>query len=103
MSFWITHWWGAQEHEPALERLDELYAELLVADAEHPDVAVQHESGWCLSAFGSGLLVWENVENGEPAHLRGVAREKTLELWRALARGDIAAIQQERWQPGYGS
>src|SRR4051812_48452962 len=31
-------------------------------DDEHPDVWIDHESGWGLSSFSSGLPVWENSE-----------------------------------------
>jgi hypothetical protein len=77
--------------------------ELDVHDEEHPDVALTHESEWCLSAFEGGLLVWENLERGEPRHMRDVPRDKVLRLWLALSRGDLSAIEKEPWLPGYGS
>jgi hypothetical protein len=53
------------DRDPPLEALDALILELGEPDdPEHPDVAVQHETGWTLSAFGSGLILWENVEDG---------------------------------------
>jgi hypothetical protein len=50
------------ERDPPIARLRELLQSLDIDDKEHPDVALTHESGWCLSAFPSGLLVWENDE-----------------------------------------
>ena len=42
--------------------IDPVLAELdTPIDEEHPDVAFSHETEWTLSAFPSGLLVWENV------------------------------------------
>jgi hypothetical protein len=76
--------------------------ELDTPDAEHPDASLTHESGWSLSAFQSGRLVWENVEEGEPRHMLGVSRERTLHLWLLLARGDLATIEGEAWLAGYG-
>ncbi len=102
MAFHITHIHGASESDPLLESLDTLYDELKESDNEHTDVSVTHESGWCLAAFKSGLLNWENVEDGEPQHMRGVDREQTLRLWRQLASGNIDEIDQENWQDGYG-
>ena len=55
-----------------------------------------------LSAFGGGLLIWENVETGAPRHMKNVSRDKVLQLWIALSRGDIASIEKESWLPGYG-
>lgn len=102
MSYWVNHLMGNSEELP-LDALPSLYAELSEADGEHTDVSVTHETEWCLSAFGSGLLVWENVAGeGEPKYMSSVPREKVLELWRKLADGNIAEIDQEPWQPGYG-
>jgi hypothetical protein len=71
-------------------------------DDEHPDVSLTHESEWCLSAFQGGLLVWENLEEGEPRHMTGVSRSDVRRLWAALADGDIARVDEEQWVPGYG-
>ncbi len=102
MAFHITHRHGAMESSPPLSKLPELYAELLVQDQEHPDVSVTHESEWCLSAYPSGLLIWENVEDGNhPRHMKGVPKEKVIELWSKLAKGELKAIDEEPWLEGY--
>ena len=59
MSFTVTHRTGETESNPPLTRLRELVSQLDLEDAEHPDVAVSHDSGWTLSAFPDGLVVWE--------------------------------------------
>jgi hypothetical protein len=80
----------------------ELLAELDRRDPEHPDTWLTHESGWTLTAFESGLLVWENPElPGAPRHQVGVSRDKALNLWLNLSRREIAAIEQEPWCPGH--
>jgi hypothetical protein len=45
-----------------------------------------------LGAFPSGRLVWENVEDEEdnPRHMVQISRERVLDLWLKLARGDLA-------------
>lgn len=102
MSFTITHRMGDMESDPPLDRLRALIGELDADDPEHPDVAVSHESGWTLSAYSDGLVVWENVEEGDdPRHLRGVARERLLDLFTAVAQGDLDAVEKEAWLPGY--
>jgi len=104
MAFCASDRWGATESNPSVGRLRELLQSLDIDDQEHPDVTLKHETEWCLSAFRSGLLVWENVEDeaGNPRHMTGVPREKVLGLWIKLARGDIAAVEAEPWLPGYG-
>jgi hypothetical protein len=92
------------ETNPSVGRLRELLQSLDIDDEEHPDVALKHETEWCLSAFPSGLLIWENVEAEEsnPRHMPCVPREKVLDLWVKLAQGDVAAVEAEPWLRGYG-
>lgn len=84
--------------------LDPLVAELDGPDdAEHPDVSVTHESGWALSAFPSGLLVWENIDSDGPgAHRASVDRIEVRRLFGLLARDDVGAVASFGWEPGYG-
>lgn len=81
--------------------LPSLLDELQTADAEHGDVALTHESEWCISVSRSGYVTFENLEQGEPRHMRGVSRDKILDLWARLARGDIESLETEAWIPGY--
>src|SRR5207249_10638984 len=51
LMFGILHTDGSGEDNPPVERLSDLYDELLSADREHGDVSVIHDdSGWCMSA-----------------------------------------------------
>jgi len=59
-----------------------------------------HDTGWTLSVFESGLVIWDNLDCGEPRHQVGISRQKALELWLKLLRGEIEAIEQEPWRPG---
>jgi hypothetical protein len=104
MAFCAYSRWGGSESNPSIERLRELLQSLDINDPEHPDVALKHETEWCLSAFRSGLLVWENVEADadNPRHMTDVPREKVLCLWVKLAQGDIAAVEAEPWLTGCG-
>ena len=72
-------------------------------DSEHPDVSVTHESGWSLSAFSSGRLMWENVEaDTAVGHRVAVDRDEVLRLFRLLASDDVDAVASSGWDPGYG-
>ncbi|MGH3117437.1 MAG: hypothetical protein ACRDQ2_10065 [Gaiellales bacterium] len=102
MPYTITHTSGAMDQDPPVSALRVLVDELASADVEHPDVAVADESGWALSAFKDGRVVWENVEEDvEPRHLEGVDRERLVTMFEALARGDVASIEANSWMPGY--
>lgn len=105
MTFYVTNRMGEMFTNPPRSVVTQVLTELdQIDDPEHPDVALAHESGWTLSAFPEGLLIWENVESdNEPEHMAGASRAKTEELWLALAAGDLATVEREPWQPGYGS
>jgi hypothetical protein len=103
VAFHVYHRYGACDSNPSLDSFYALYDELAAEDDEHPSVSVEHESAWSLGAYGGGLLVWENVEDGEPTHKTGVSRADVLRLWRLLANGEIDAVASESWQSGYGS
>ena len=104
MAFTITHRWGAMESDPPLEAIITLLEELDAEDDEHPDVAVSHESGWTLSIFPSGRMIWENVEGDEePRHRTGVGRDEARRLLSALAAGRMDEVDAAAgWQSGYG-
>src|SRR6266576_3090300 len=100
MSYHVNRRWGETDDTPSVQQMRDALAELDIEDVEHPDVALIHESGWCLGAFPSGLLIWEHLEGNEPRHMRGMSRERVLELWQMLARGEFAAIDTEPWESG---
>lgn len=102
MAFHARGRWGGSEFNPPIERLREFLKELDSEDSEHPDVSLTHETGWCLSLFSSGLLVWENLEyaGDNSRHMNGVSRDKVLALWLKLAEGDLVAIEAEPWLRG---
>jgi hypothetical protein len=102
MSFFVTSRWGEDRSNVSVDHMRRVLQELDVRDDEHGSVSLTHESGWCLGAFERGVLVWENVEEGEPRHLRFADREYVLKLWQALACGDLERVEREPWLPGYG-
>jgi len=102
--FGIIHTDGSSENDPPLSSLPTLFDELLTADREHGDVAVIHdESAWSLSAHRDGRIVFERLgTKGESArHMIPVPKERVLELWSRLIRGDIQALLSEPWVSGY--
>jgi hypothetical protein len=82
-------------------RFGELLDELSMADSEHPDVSITHDSERCLSFSKGGLVTLENLEEGEPVHRADVDRDECLNLMRALADGDLESVQAGPWKPGY--
>lgn len=104
MSYFAYDRMGSTVPSPDVDQRRRLLDSLGVEDPEHPDVSLTHESGWCISAFPSGLIVFENVETGEgPWHMRSVPAARTLELWEALAAGKHLELLSLSWVAGYGS
>jgi hypothetical protein len=100
----LTHRSGAMTQYDDAHDLRALVAELDDAgDAEHPDVAVTHPSGWSLSAFPSGRVVWENVEGDSPVSHRFAVRDEVQRLFELLVRGDLDSVRGLGWQSGYGT
>ena len=101
--FSIRHTDGSSERNPSFDSLSDLYDELLVADEEHGDVSLTHESGWFLAAYRGGRLILEHYDDGGGRHVFPVSKERVLSLWQQLAEGDIdGVIKAEPWVPGYG-
>ena len=104
MAYHTTDSWGVTEINPPVEMQRALLAELNEAgDADHPDVSLIHDSGWCLTYHKNGNLVLENLgddedEEGTVRILRTVDPERVLELWSRLARGQVRALFSEPWE-----
>jgi len=101
MVFHVTSRWGGDESNATVDRMRAILDELDADDEEHCSVSLTHESEWCLGAYPGGLLVWENLEDGEPRHMNGVPRARVLQLWIQLSEGSIDVIESEAWLPGY--
>ena len=104
MKYHVNRRWGDSDDEPSVAMMRDALGELDVEDAEHPDVSLIHESGWCLEAYPSGLLIWESLadRNAAPRHMREVSRQRVLEMWLWLSQGDLTRIEAEPWNPGCG-
>jgi hypothetical protein len=103
MTYRATDRMGASIPEPSEKKMKESLSSLSRFDPEHPDVSLIHESEWSLSVFGSGLVVFENVETDEgPWHMISVPVSDTLKLWHLLAEGNLDELKQFPWVSGYG-
>ena len=103
MTYFVQTRWGDSEDTPTEARMREILAELDTSDPEHPDTWLSHESGWTLSIFEGGLVVWENPELEEgPRYQQHVSRDEALRMWLFLSRGAFDQIESLLWTEGYG-
>ncbi|MER7541242.1 hypothetical protein ABTX77_41885 [Streptomyces sp. NPDC097704] len=104
MSITFTHRDGGMEGGTEAD-IPSLIAELDgPINDEHPDVSVtDDESSWTVSAFQDGTLVLENLDdsNVQPCHLQQVSRAEMIRVMVMLVHGDLPALQQLDWTPGY--
>lgn len=103
MGYHVSHRYGAMNSDPGIHTFPELLAELKTRphDEEHGQVSVTSDTEWCIAVSLSGTVTFENLQSGDPRHMKQVPENKILELWRLLAEGDVASIEQEPWLPGY--
>ncbi|MFE4534508.1 hypothetical protein ACFRKB_05445 [Streptomyces scopuliridis] len=76
MTYFMYDTMGEEFDEPNEARIREILNELSNADEEHPDVSLQHESGWSLSVFPDKFVRWQNVESSQPEPV-----DATLASW----------------------
>ncbi len=94
---------GISELNPDSKKMLELLTRLDepgMAEAEHPDVSLVHDSsGWSLSVFPSGVVTFENLddEDNPPRFMTGVTRHEALQLWLELSRGEIEQVNSRPW------
>jgi len=102
MSYHTTDVWGVTEIMPDAATMRMVLRSLDDADiADHPDVALVHESGWSLTYGAGGVLVWENYsepDTGYPRYMHVDSETRVLELWQMLAAGKIAELERLPWR-----
>lgn len=105
MAFTITHVDGRMTGgEPGVE-FDALIEELRLADDDHPDIAVSHETGMTVSVFRGGLVVVEDVEDvdgGEPRSAHARDRDELILILEAVASGRFSDLDGlATWHPWF--
>ncbi len=95
----MRHWYGNQEEIESFLALAPLLSELDDADPEHPDVSVENEQGWGISAYRGINLVLENVEGRRTGvrRLRGLSREEAVRVLALFVADDWGRLLALAW------
>jgi hypothetical protein len=81
------------------EVIERLVEELATADTEHTDVSIADQSGWALSAYADGRMMWENFEEGDDQFIMtNVPRDEVVRLFEMVAAGEIDRLKELRWE-----
>lgn len=99
--FGVLHMDASGDEDPPIESLSALYDELWSSGIMDGNVAVIHDSGWCISAHRDGRVTFEHLSEGGERHMRPIPKLRVLELWQRLIDGDITHLLHEPWIFGY--
>jgi hypothetical protein len=104
MSFCVANGFGDSLDSPTTGEMRAFLDDLDVSDEEHGAVWLSTDDGLTLEWSGDGRLVFDDgaTHGTRVRHLVGVSRERTLELWVALAAGDLGTVEEQPWGPGNG-
>jgi hypothetical protein len=107
VTYQIGDGWGESADNPSVEDMQKFLDKLDIDDEEHCEVWLTNDlTDWTLSCFPNNTIVfYESSENSgyKPRHLTSVSRNKMLELWEKLAKGQIDELEKEPWKAGHTS
>lgn len=101
MDFYVSNGMGDSLDNPTEERMREFLAAIDETDEEHGAAWLSLAAGPSLEWNGDGRLVYTRKDDSTVS-LRNVTRERALELWLMLVRGDFATLDAEPWTQGNG-
>jgi hypothetical protein len=102
MGFYVVNGLGDSLQSPSTEEMRKFLAGIDVADEEHGAAWLSTDDGYSLEWSGDGRLVFTAGSESPPRYLRGVSVERALELWLALAAGNVEEVERCAWHPGNG-
>lgn len=72
------------------------------SDEEHGAAWLSTDADYTLE-WSDAVLVFSGPGFDPPSrHMHNVPRDRALELWIALVRGEVAAVERCEWRPGNG-
>ncbi|MBI2389219.1 MAG: hypothetical protein HYV09_06345 [Deltaproteobacteria bacterium] len=101
MTYYVVNGLGDSIDRPSPDQMRRFLEDVDVSDEEHGAAWLSTDGGLTLEWNGDGRLVYSWRPN-PVRHLLHVSREKTLQLWKALADDRVGEVEAEAWQPGNG-
>jgi hypothetical protein len=105
MGYSISNGHGESMDMPSVRQMREFLFAVDASDEEHGAAWLSTDSDHSLEWNGDGRLVFtaeRHAQKPSVHHLLHVSRDRALELWCALADGNVAIVEREKWQPGNG-
>lgn len=101
MTFYVANGNGDTLDQPSPSEMKAFLDAIDASDEEHGAAWLSLEDEHSLEWNGDGRLVL-SAPGQPPRHLKNVSREQALELWHALAAGNLARVEEQAWAPGMG-
>ena len=102
MGCYICNGLGESAHEPSRDVMWRFLSALDPRDEEHGAAWVATDDGIALEYSVDGRLVYSRRDPRALRHMNDVPTARVLELWLALAAGDLAWIDACPWRDGNG-
>lgn len=99
MHFHVCNGLGDSIDAPSVEQMRAFLDDLDPNDEEHGAAWLTNDDEVSLEYEVGGNLCFSRGD--AHCHLPKVTKEKVLELWIALSRGELAVLEREDWQPGF--
>jgi hypothetical protein len=102
MGYGVRHLDGSIDEDAPTSSFRSLYDELRRADGEHNDAAViDDDTGWCVTAYPSGLVIFQCLADGSAFHCRDVIEDDVIRMWTELANGRFEDLRRWPWKDGF--
>lgn len=99
--YFVESRWGGSEDSPSIKRMEELIAELAIADEEHPDTWLTHSpSGWSIRLDEGRIAYLEDSDCNIISHMKAVRPDLALQLWIRFSKDGRDAVAEELWVNG---
>jgi hypothetical protein len=100
--FYVANGLGDHLDDPSEEAMRRFLDAIDTSDEEHGAAWLSTDADYTLEWSDAVLVVSGPGFDPPSRHMRKVPRERALELWIALARGDVAAVERCGWRLGNG-
>ena len=101
-SYYVANGLGNHIDDPTVVEMRTFLDAVDVTDEEHGAAWLGTENGSTLEWSKAVLVFTGPGVDAPPRHMPDVPRGRALDLWAALAKGDLAVLERCEWRPGNG-
>jgi hypothetical protein len=99
MGIYVANGLGDHIDDPCVDEMRAFLDDVDETDEEHGAAWLSTDDGYSLEWSAFGLSFARPEQDDRTRHMRGVSRERALELWIALAEGRLDEVERCAWRP----